>query len=274
MVHYRSTDPNVAWQEGWGYILRLRSLLTLGSFKALLATLSFFKLELPVAIALTIIMITVYAILWGVRYHRIQLGKIAEKTHELIHWLRENTAGLVLHAIGISKKSQYDLVYKNFNDGIADKIALLLRSIINNNEIYCCIRLATMIDGKEYYETVGRSSGMDPSRAENSEPLPSSEGVARYLRQNNRLGVIVVKDLQKAVKGAGWFATKNDSLPDINSLMVAPINGFVAGHKNMLGILYICSKHDIFNQFHVDIVRSCADLLGNTYPMLPSGDTA
>lgn len=273
MEHHRSTDPAKAWQEGWGYFLRLRSLLTVGSLKAMLAVISFVKLELPVAVALSIVLSVLYAILWGVRYHRIQLAKIAEKTHELVHWLRENTAGLVQHAIGMSKKSQYDLVYKNFNDGIAEKIALLLRTIINNNDIYCCIRLATMIDGKECYVTVGRSSGMDPSRPENSEPIPSTEGVARYLRQKNRLGVIIIKDLQKAAKSAGWFETKNDSLPDINSLMVAPINGFVAGNKCMIGILYICSKHDMFNQFHVDIVRSCSDMLGNTYPMLPSGST-
>lgn len=274
MEHFRSTDPNIAWKEGWGVILRISSLMTVGLLKAILAIFSFFKLPLPVAIAISIVLACVYIILWIVRYHRIQLGKISEKTHELIHWLRENTASLISHATGMSKKSQYDLVYKNFNDGLADKIALLIRSIINNNEIYTCIRLAAIIDEKEYYVTIGRSSGMDPSRPENSEPLPSNEGIAHVLRQKNRLGVIIVKDLQKELNGGGWLATKNDSLSDINSLIIAPINGYVSGKKSMLGILYICSKHDVFNQFHVDIVRSCSDLLGNTYPMLPSGETS
>jgi len=147
-------------------------------------------------------------------------------------------------------------------------MASFFRILMRNKNITCAIRLASLSGGKESYITVARSSGLDLTRKDNTEPIPSDEGVARILRQKNQLGVLIVRDIMEAIKRNTWLPTKNDSLPDVKSVMVAPINGFVNGHKAMLGLLFIGAKKDIFTRFHVDIVRGFADYMGTVYPVI------
>jgi hypothetical protein len=109
---------------------------------------------------------------------------------------------------------------------------------------------------------------MEPTRKENSEPIPADKGLASALRQKGNLGVFIIRDIAEAVDSGMWMKTKNDSLPDVRTLMVAPINGWEHGEKVMIGILYVTSRKNPFAPAHTLPSKAIADLLGLVYPIV------
>lgn len=264
MEHYLCSDTEESWQDGWGKYLRLRYLVSLTSVKSVLVVISFFKLQLPYAIAVFVVLGTSLAAIFALRYYRVRVSLLNATFHNLTHTIRDQVSAVITSAAD----GGYKYAFQEFNSNTVENTASFFRKLLNNDGITCAIRLACISEGKEHYITVGRSSGFDLSRKDNSQPIPSDEGVARILRQKNQLGVIIVKDIKEAIKRNTWFETKNDSLPDVKTVMVAPINGFVNGRKSMIGLLYIGAKKDLFTRFHVDIVRGFADYLGTIYPVI------
>lgn len=242
----------------------MRYLVSLASLKSILVAISFFELQLPYAIAVLVVLGVSLVSLLALRYYRVKISYINATFHNLTHTIRDQASAVVTSAT----EGGYKYAFQEFNSSTAENISSLFRKALNNNGITCAIRLAYFLGDKEHYVTVGRSSGLDLSRKDNSQPIPSNEGVARILRQKNQLGILIVKDIKEAIKRNVWFATPNDSLPDIKSVMVAPINGFVNNRKSMVGLLYIGAKKDMFTQFHVDIIRGFADFLGTIYPVI------
>lgn len=264
MKHFTCSDTTESWQEGWGRFLRLRYLISLTSLKTVIVVVGFFELELPLAIAVFIVLATCLSAIFALRYCRVMVASVNSAFHDLTHTTRDQ----ISYVLASAKDGAYKYAFQEFNSNITENLALIFRKVLNNKGITCAIRLAVIEDKKEYYRTVGRSSGFDLTRKDNSQLLPSNEGVARILRQKNQLGVLIVNDIKEAIGRNTWFETKNDSLPDIKSVMVAPINGYVKDNKSMVGLLFIGAKKDLFTQFHVDIVRAFSDYLGTVYPLI------
>lgn len=263
MRHFTCSNIEESWLEGWGRFLRLRYLLSLTSLESVLAALSFLKLQLPYAVMVVVICIVILVAMILIRFYRIRISKLNSTFHNYTHTMRDQVASTLKATV----EGGYKYAFQEFNASTAENIAVFFRNLIGGGcGITCAVRLAYYSEGKEHYITVGRSSGFDLTRKDSSEPIPSNEGVARILRQKNALGVLIVNNIADAIKRNVWFETKNDALPDVQSVMVAPINGYADGQKSMIGLLYIGATKNVFSQFHVDIVRGFADYLGTTYP--------
>lgn len=96
----------------------------------------------------------------------------------------------------------------------------------------------------------------------------SDEGIALALRQKGIKGVFLIPEIDVAINCGYWKETPNDKLPDVKTLMVAPVNGWDGENKVMLGILYVTSRNNPFVARHTLPLKAFADILGLAYPSL------
>jgi hypothetical protein len=108
---------------------------------------------------------------------------------------------------------------------------------------------------------------MEPSRAQNTQPIPSDQGIALALRQKEQQGVFIIENIKDVLGHPLWFPTKTDALEDVKSLMIAPVNGWESGSKVMFGILYVTSgRVGKLRPEHTLPMKAFADFLGLIYP--------
>ena len=74
------------------------------------------------------------------------------------------------------------------------------------------------------------------------------------------MGVIFIRDIPAAIEMGWWKECKTDALPDVKTLLIAPINGYINGQKHMLGLLYVTSPHDVFRLIHAEPLKALSDL--------------
>ncbi len=87
-------------------------------------------------------------------------------------------------------------------------------------------------------------------------------------RKKDKVGVCIFRNLAKAIADEAWKEQPNDRLPDIKTVMIAPINGHIDGQKSMLGLLYVSSSGNPFLQLHIEPLMAFADTLGLVYPII------
>jgi hypothetical protein len=155
-----------------------------------------------------------------------------------------------------------------FNNQAAQRIADFFQVLVSDPSINCAVRLS--VDGKEKsYVTVGRSSGMDSTRETHTEPIPASRGLPAKLTSAKYSGVFLINDIQKAIETGDYLELPNDRLPDCNSAIIGPINGWSDGNKEMVGILSVFSRDKgRFEQWHTTSFKAVVDILGLAYPMM------
>jgi hypothetical protein len=124
------------------------------------------------------------------------------------------------------------------------------------------------LDGRRQYVTVGRSSNLNPKRKNITVPIEDDAGIAGLLRKRDQAGVSIIRSIPEATKYGAWVKCPSDELPDIKTVMVVPINGYIGGVKTMIGILYITSPKNPFMQMHVEPAMAFADVLGCVYPVI------
>jgi hypothetical protein len=158
---------------------------------------------------------------------------------------------------------------REFHKNMAQRTAIFFRDLLGDESINCALRIAEDVNGVESYVTKARSDRLDNvSREKGSVPLPADKGLAAVLLSNERLGVLVIRDIEAATSAGSWMPTPNDKLPDVKTLMVAPVNGWEASAKVMIGILYVTSQKDRFCAPHTVPLKAVADLLGMVYPIM------
>lgn len=274
---YPSVNPKEAWKESWGWLVRLRSIFGATVLDVLLSSLSwYFGFGWKVAIGILLAGMIFVGALFVLRRVRIYTVCVGGAFHRLCDGIREDMGSILSAAV--SPDPGWYLVYRErynrFHDDVAERTALFFRALVGDSSINCAIRLARPgNDGEEEYPTSGRSKDMCPSRAEKTKPVPGNKGIACFLRNKLHRGVYIVKDIDEAVQQGAWDPSPNDDLPDVNTLMVAPINGYGYREtdyetKSMLGILFITSRSDVFRQIHVEPLMAVADLLGSVYPIV------
>ncbi len=162
---------------------------------------------------------------------------------------------------------------KQISNELCDLIQRYFDILIPNKHIGTALRLARKVDGKTVYETVGRS-GLNKNREITSEPLKANEGIARVLQDDKgRKGVLIYNDLEAAAKSGAFVRKENDrNFDEIETLMVAPVNGWDGEKKSMLGMLYITSDEmDVFEQKHTDALAFVSDAIASFYSELVIG---
>lgn len=144
------------------------------------------------------------------------------------------------------------------------------RILTGDETITAAIRLAVPHNktGVIVYKTFARSAGLNPNRKTTSEVIPVNEGIPRFLRdEKNGQGILFYSDLHAAAEIGAYKLTANDRKyrDDIVSMMVAPLNAWAGTKQDMIGILYIGSRHqNVFKVSHVDSMAFVADHAATT----------
>ena len=274
--HVHGTDADDAWQEDFGRFLRIRVILSIIGIDAIwsIVTLLHFNdwkyfaiLALPATLLATTLIILRFLLL-----NRVWADK---QLHIFFHRTRDDVNTLLSAGVRAGEDPEamgkYIQAWDKFNNDVAERIANYFRYLLSDRTITCAIRLASDYDQRKVYRTVGRSTGMSTVRAKLSEGIPADKGIAKHLADQNESGVCIIRSISGAIERGWWLETKTDSLPDIRTTMVAPINGYWHGEKRMLGILYINSKLDVFSKKHADFTKAISDFLGMVYPLVTPG---
>jgi hypothetical protein len=262
-----AVDPEKSWQEGWGHLARIRAIFGATIAKAALAAILFLWSNPAYGIAATVVFVATTAGMVLYRRFLIRWVHLGINWHEVAHFIRDES-GLILQATSPNEHARYQERYRNFHGQVAERVAIFFRCVCADSRVCCAIRLADTGNGLQEYVTVGRSTLMDPTRNELTEPVRNNEGICEALRKKASLGVIFIRDIKAAIAQGWWKPCKTDDLPDVKTLLIAPINGYILGKKSMLGILYVTSPNDAFRQTHAEPLKAFADLLGAVYPLI------
>ncbi len=278
-----SVSPDEAWKEGLGWIVRLRTIIgvSIADFVSICVALRL-GAEWYVWATIALIGLTAIACLLVLRRVWTDVVYVGASLHRLCDSMREDVAKII--AVAISPSPGSVLVYtersKQFHNDVCDRIADFFRHMLKDHSINCAIRLASQKDGSQAYKTSGWSKGMILSRREESAAIPDDKGVARYLRQRKKRGVFIVRDIPKAIEDGVWLPTPTDTLPDVITQIIVPINGYVftppmndglqesQTEKIMIGLLHITSMKNVFQKVHLEPAMAIADILGLVYPMI------
>lgn len=265
---YSEANPSTAWREGFGWLLRFRTVFG-ATVVEIVATIVSIALNEPwwVSLALGIAAAITTWMIFIIRRLRVRQLWVGKAAHQFFHCLREDVNEIIRIAIDENDpdKALYKHRYRQFHCDAAERIAEYFRNATDDPSIGCCIRLAAEPDS---YVTYGRSKRLNPNRAQLSQPIPADQGVARLLRIKNKLGVYFFRDIPQAVDVGAWLAMPSDSFTDIKTLMISPINGYIQGEKGMVGILYVTSAENPFMQMHLEPLMAFADALGFVYPFI------
>lgn len=263
-----SVDPAEAWYEGWGQLARYRSIAgTVVSEFGVAALLYIYGKNPAYGVAVMILSGGTLLGLLAFRRTLLTAVRAGSRLHELCHFIRDES-GEILQSTAPTEQAKYQERHRNLHPQVAERIAGYFRAVCNDPSVCCAIRLADTGGGKQEYRTVGRSSGMDPSRAQLSEPIALGEGICDVVRKKGQRGVVFIRDIKEAVEQGWWKECKSDKLPDVKSLLIVPINGYVLGTKTMLGLLYVTSPKDVFRLTHAEPLKALADMLGSVYPVI------
>jgi len=186
---YAEADPTTAWREGFGWLLRLRTVFGATILETIATILSialaqpwWVSLSLAIAAGVTTWMIFV------IRKLRVRQLWVGKSAHQFFHCLREDVNEIIQLAVDETDQgsSLYKHRYRQFHCDAAERIAEYFRNATDDRSVGCCIRLAVDPD---QYVTFGRSKRLNPNRSALSLPIPADQGVARILRLKNKLGV-------------------------------------------------------------------------------------
>jgi len=268
---YPEADPSTAWREGFGWALRARTIFGATVIEGISTIVSIWLekpwwVTLSLVLAFTVLTVSLYVVR-RLRVAQLWVGKAA---HQFFHCLREDVNEIIKMAVSDkeSDKKLYRHRYRQFHCDAAERIADYFRSATGDHSVGASIRLA---ESPDKYTTVGRSKRLNPNRAELSQSFPAEQGIARLLRIKNKLGVYFIRNIRQAIENGVWVETATDSLTDIKTVMVAPINGYIRGKKAMVGILYVSSAENPFMQMHIEPLMAFADALGIVYPFITGG---
>lgn len=202
--------------------------------------------------------------------------KLARMKHELEHTARDYQSDLLRSLINNpSSHPNVSNIFPSLLTQSCEIIASYFQHLTHEEDIAASIRLAvaketniTDTTGPSFeYKTVARSKGLDPNRKRNSEPIQANEGLPLFMRNKRKMGVLFYNDLIEAAKLGAYKLTKNDEdYPnDIQTMMVAPINAWSGQDHDMIGILFISSKHTgTFKTAHTDEMLYVTDHLAQT----------
>ncbi|HEX5355272.1 MAG TPA: hypothetical protein VFW93_03580, partial [Aquabacterium sp.] len=188
--------------------------------------------------------------------------------HRLAHDVRDRQTELhrKLRDLGGYTQEQLHIDLESLLNEVVENVAAHFRLLTGDNSVCAAIRLARYDVEQQsiVYRTYARSKGLNPKRKKNSEDIPVSQGIPRYLREKNESrGILIYNDLDEAEKMGLFQKTKNDrDFPDdIRTLMVAPMNAWSGAEESMLGILYVSSrKKGVFGAILVDSMLFAADV--------------
>lgn len=139
---------------------------------------------------------------------------------------------------------------KSYLDSICNDVAWCFSTIKGSKaSVSCCMRIADP-DSNGSYVTLGRSSGLNPSRSSSSEPVTPRSEIYRALTREGAdcNDVVIIADLSEAIEKGQITKDKNMEIyqDEICSMMVSRLNARKDGgnspEETLWGILYVSSR--------------------------------
>ncbi len=266
--HYRDVNALDEWKRGpWGWLIRLQGICLTAGIHLVGGFFAWIFTTWMGALAVLLVGFTVVSFL--VYYRRITVSRIESdrSLHTLIHCARDDIGSI----IACRGAQEVLTALRIFENRVAEGAAAFFRARRNDNTICCAIRKATFPkEGASVYTTTARSNGLSPSREANTESLRADEGLPKaFLRDHGGQGVIIIPDRREAERIGWWKWTRNDGLPDVNTVMVCPINGPISdNNRDMFGLLYVTSSRkwpNVFRPCDTPSLSTIADYLGLVY---------
>ncbi len=265
--HYRDVNALDEWKRGpLGWLIRLQGILFTAGIN-LVGSLLVWMFATWTGGAM-ILLGGVAFVSFLVWYRRVTVSRIESdrSLHTLIHCARDDIGSI----IACRRAEEVLTALQIFENRVAEGAAAFFRARRGDNTICCAIRKAFPNKGTSVYTTTARSNGLSPSREENKESLRADEGLpGAFLRDHGGQGVIIIPDRREAERIGWWKWTKNDELPDVNTVMVCPINGPISdNNRDMFGLLYVTSSRkwpNVFRPCDTPSLSTIADYLGLAY---------
>ena len=214
-------------------------------------------LYLSIAIIFVLGLICVLGLIY-LRKRAIRSLNIKYLLHQVSHKARD------IHTQLKSSPPSVDL--KVSVEQICNIIQDLFEALTGNNDVQVITRVISSNDcGEQVYETLTRTSGLNPSRSGTTEAIPANKGVAAYLKDKaNGKGCLLCYDLKQAVDLNILYGNKNVELypNEIIELMAVGLNAWDGEQESMLGLLYLTSnKKGVIKPKHLDQLCGVADIL-------------
>ncbi|MCA9122194.1 MAG: hypothetical protein H6822_21105 [Planctomycetaceae bacterium] len=265
LQHFKTVDPADEWKRGFGWFFRIQGIVVSIIADVGAAVATFIFVHPSVSIVAIVAGAFFVAWLFTVRHFRLQRFYSDQSLHAFFHHSRDEIARILTSDGDDKYRERLD----SFHVNTAQRIAGFFRNRVQGKTTCCAIRLAERVNEQNQYSTVARSDRMHESRKENSQPIPADKGIAHALLQYENQGVIIIDDIQKMVDDPRWCGGKSDTLGDVRSLMISPINGWENDAKVMLGILFVSSDVPAaLHAGHTLAIKAFSDFLGTVYPDL------
>lgn len=203
--------------------------------------------------------------------------------HKFLHISRDEVCGLLKRNVKAKKstvkKRNNKTIHEtkhfyDFSDKACSAIKEYFTIVTGDSSVSCAIRVASAIpeeeQGKIGYFTVGRSSNLHKDRGKTSEYIAKNEGIPEFFSNSDvpDQGLLFYYDLNLAAENKAYKKTKNDTTynSEINTMIVAPINGWNGNKIDLIGLLYINSKtQKILKPKHAELVAVASDSLALTF---------
>ena len=184
---------------------------------------------------------------------------IKKNIHDLVHFVRDFQTDYYL----VENKANFNTSVRTYD--LLSLIKSHFDLLIPNCDIKVAVRLYSEKNEVFAYHTIERA-GLSADRENTTSPLSPKDSLPRFF--NNERGVLIINDIYKSDH---YKPQENDrKFNDYKSVMVAPINGYDAESENnkLIGLLFISSNDQCFNQIHVDSIAFIADMLAIFFVML------
>lgn len=252
--HVQTVDAEDFWRRGaLGFLVRYRNIAITAVTKSVLAGLAFWYVNWVLGVGFLICVVSWVIMLLYLRVRFLRRTKADSQLHSFFHEMRDELPKISGSGSERAKKVE------QLNRELVQQIAAYFRALKGDPTINCALRIA---DNKRQFVTRARSDGFDKSRKSRSQPIPEDKGLANALRSNDASGVYLIHSIEAAKDLGIWMDTPTDRLPDVVTLMVAPVNTIEAGRKAMIGILHITSQKHVFSECDTLAVKAFADALG------------
>jgi hypothetical protein len=272
--YFNTIDPEEEWWQATvhfrgklGYVFRLRGLaaIAFANLSAISGMIVIY-VDFKVLVAFSVPSIIVIALILYIRVLLISACKTDEALHSLLHHVRERFEEIR----AAQKPADKAKMVTEFHRDSCQRIATYFQHRSGDTNIQCCVRVMEQnAEGRKLFHTRGRSNGLATERGQTSEPICVEKGIVKAFLDKDCQGAFRIDDINRAEVDGVWVTTGNDrKFDDIRYILVCPINGFVDGNKNLLGLLYLTSRTEPIQEVFWTAQKAIADGLGLVYPLI------
>lgn len=206
--------------------------------------------------------------LWFYRCEAIESSKCKQDLHDLIHVLRDDAFQIIG---GKKRRNPKPSQFRIFMTLAATKTATLFRQWANSNNIECVIRIARTRaeNSSKSYLIIGASDVRANSLRQVEDEVSVEDAMVKALMSKDNRGIVTIGIDHPKNSNPIESQGASDLVKSVDErIILAPINGWTDGAKQMFGILEVIDTSKKLSLRHCVMVAILADFLGFVVPVL------